>query len=87
MIILHVCNHFNSNIFNKGFKDVNIIYLAVSGTYPRHVDYITDGVSVIRGMVFSTTFNNISAISWWWPVFFMEKTRVPGENYRPDTSH
>ena len=86
MIILQVCNHFNVNIFNKSFNDIYIISLSVSGTCPRHVDYITDGVRV-RGMVFNATFNIISAISWWWSVLLMEKTRVPGENYRPVTSH
>jgi hypothetical protein len=33
-------------------------------------------------MVFSATFNNISAISWWL-VLLVEETRVPGENNRP----
>ena len=30
-------------------------------------------------MVFNTTFNNISVLSWQ-PVLFFEETRVPGEN-------
>jgi hypothetical protein len=33
-------------------------------------------------MVFITTFNNISVISWW-PVLLVEETGVPGENDRP----
>ena len=37
-------------------------------------------------MVFNTTFNNISAISWQ-SVLLVEETRVPGENHRPATSH
>ena len=37
-------------------------------------------------MVFNATFNNISAISCW-SVLLAEKTGVPGENYRPATSH
>jgi len=37
-------------------------------------------------MVFNTTFNNISAISWW-SVLLVEETRVPGENHRPAASH
>jgi len=37
-------------------------------------------------MVFKTTFNNISAISWW-SVLLVEETGVPGENYRPAASH
>ena len=35
-------------------------------------------------MEFNTTFNNISAISWWSVV--LEETGVPRENHRPDTS-
>ena len=34
-------------------------------------------------MVFNTTFNNISVISWW-SVSLVEETGVPGENHRPD---
>ena len=37
-------------------------------------------------MVFNTTFNNISVISWW-SVLFMEETGGPGENHRPVPSH
>ena len=33
-------------------------------------------------MVFNTTFNNISAISWM-SVLLGEETGVPGENHRP----
>jgi hypothetical protein len=33
-------------------------------------------------MVFNTTFNNISVISWW-SVLLVEETRIPGENHRP----
>jgi len=36
--------------------------------------------SVVRIMVFSTTFYNISAISWQ-SVLLVEETRVPGENH------
>ena len=32
-------------------------------------------------MVFNTTFNNISVISWW-SVLLVEVTGVPGENHR-----
>ena len=31
-------------------------------------------------MVFNTTFNNISVISWW-SFLLMEETGVPGENH------
>jgi hypothetical protein len=37
-------------------------------------------------MVFNTTFNNISAISWR-SVLLVEETGVLGENYRPVASH
>jgi hypothetical protein len=37
-------------------------------------------------MVFSDPFNNISVISWR-SVLLMKETGVPGENYRPATSH
>jgi energy-converting hydrogenase Eha subunit E len=37
-------------------------------------------------MVFNTTFNNISVISWR-SVLLVEETEVPGENHRPAASH
>jgi len=37
-------------------------------------------------MVFNTTFNNISVISWW-SVLLVEETGIHGENHRPVTSH
>jgi hypothetical protein len=37
-------------------------------------------------MVFNTTFNNISVISWW-SVFLVEETEILGENHRPAASH
>jgi hypothetical protein len=37
-------------------------------------------------MVFNTTFNNISVISWW-SVLLVEETGGPGENHRPVASH
>ena len=36
-------------------------------------------------MVFNSTFNNISAISWW--SVLLEETGVPGENNRHVASH
>jgi len=42
--------------------------------------------SLIRIMVFNSTFNNISAIKWR-SVLLVEETGVPGENYRPAASH
>ena len=49
-----------------------------------HSDFIQS--TRIRVMVFNTTFNNISVISWW-SVLFVEETWVPGENHRPDANH
>jgi len=40
----------------------------------------------VRVMVFNTTFNNISVISWW-SVLLVEETGAPGENHRPVTRH
>jgi len=37
---------------------------------------------MVRIMVLNSTFNNISAISWW-SVLLVEETGGPGENYRP----
>jgi hypothetical protein len=37
-------------------------------------------------MVFNTTFNNISVISWQ-SVLLVEETGIPGENHRPVASH
>ena len=37
-------------------------------------------------MVFNTTFNNITVISWQ-SVLLVEETGVPGENHRPVASH
>jgi hypothetical protein len=42
--------------------------------------------STDKDMVFNTTFNNISVISWR-PVLFVEETGVPGENGQPVASH
>ena len=36
----------------------------------------------VKVMVFNTTFNNISVISWQ-SVLLVEETGVPGENYQP----
>jgi hypothetical protein len=40
----------------------------------------------VRVMVFNTTFNNISATSWW-SVLLVEETGVPGEDHCAATSH
>ena len=40
----------------------------------------------VRVLVFNTTFNNISVISWW-PVLLVKETGVPVEKHRPVASH
>ena len=40
----------------------------------------------VRVMVFNTTFNNISVISWW-SVLLVEETGVPEENHWTATNH
>jgi hypothetical protein len=37
-------------------------------------------------MVFNTTFNSVSAISWW-SVLLVEETGVPVENHHPAANH
>ena len=37
-------------------------------------------------LVFNTTFNNISAISWW-SILLVEETEVPRKNHRPVASY
>ena len=48
--------------------------------------YVYMSVFRVRVMVFNTTFNNISVISWR-SVLLVEETGVPGENHRPAASH
>ena len=45
-----------------------------------------DFIVSVRVMVFYTTFNNISVISWR-PVLLVEETGVPGESHRPAAFH
>jgi len=40
----------------------------------------------VKVLVFSTTFNNIPAISWW-SVLLVEEAGVPGENQRHVVRH
>ena len=40
---------------------------------------------MVKVIVFKSTFNNISVISWQ-SVLLVEETRVPGENHRPVVS-
>ena len=48
--------------------------------------YILNGWLIDWFLVFNTTFNNISAISWR-PVLVMEEAGIPGENHRPWASY
>ena len=56
---------------------IKIQILLQSSSYLRWVRF---------NMVFKTTLNNISVISWL-SVLLVEETGVPGENYRPAVSH
>jgi hypothetical protein len=40
----------------------------------------------VRAMVFNTTFNNTSVISWWLAIL-LEETGKPGENPQPTASN
>ena len=50
-----------------------------------HMASLFIGMVWFRFMVFNTTFNNISVISWW-SVLLVEETGVPVENHRPVVS-
>jgi hypothetical protein len=54
--------------------------------YVQHVTQKSCLTIRFRFMVFNTTFNNISAISWL-SVLLVEEIGVPGENHLPATSH
>ena len=56
----------------------SIFYVNFSSKWP--------GLAIFGFMVFSTTFNNISAI-WWRSVLLVEETGVPRENHRPAGNH
>ena len=45
------------------------------------ISLIITGGGGVRVMVFNTTFNIISAVSWW-SVLLMEETGIPCENHR-----
>ena len=58
-------------------------------TWGEHANhFVIDTVQRCIGLfiVFNSTFNNISVISWW-SVFLVEETGVLKENHRPFTSH
>ena len=45
------------------------------------------GIESGGGYGVNATFNNISAISSWRSVLFVEETPIPKENHRPGASH
>ena len=51
------------------------------GTTARATGTNKRGYLWVRAMVFNTTFNDISIISWW-SVLLVEETGVPGENHQ-----
>ena len=68
------------NYQNKTCQDFITTYIKYDVMH-----YKLRGVSV-RAMMFSATFNKISAISWR-SLLLVEETGVPGENHRPVSSH
>ena len=55
-------------------------------TYKEYIDFNIWLCVLVGFMVFNTTFNNISVISWR-SVLLVEETREPGGNHQPATSH
>jgi hypothetical protein len=49
-------------------------------------EHLSKNIYSVRVMLFNTTFNNISALSWR-SVLLVEETGVSGENHRPVASH
>jgi hypothetical protein len=69
-------------------KQITYVYLTknVCEQYFDFWSLISDAFSWLVGfMVFNTTFNNISVISWW-SVLLVEETRGSGENHQPDVT-
>ena len=54
--------------------------------YIIYVILNTNETGLVWFIVFNSTFNNISVISWL-SVLSVEETGVPGENHRPVTSN
>ena len=67
-------------VFNIQKKEIQMITIYTYTTNCRFICLRRWNYMVVAySMVFNVTFNNISAISWWW-VLLVEETRVPGEN-------
>ena len=52
----------------------------------ERIEVVTLKSAIYRFMVFNTTFNKISGISWW-SVLLVEESGLPRENHRPVASH
>ena len=78
------------NVFyTKNLKDVSMKWGVINLNTPfNNWSCINTLVHtfMVRFMVFSTTFNNISAILWRW-VLLVEESGVPAENHWPAASH
>ena len=73
-------------VFTK--KNQNSFHKIILLQYPfvNHEYCNKEGGGGFKVMVYNTTFNNISVISWQ-SVLLVEETWVPGENHRPVASH
>jgi hypothetical protein len=66
----------------KAKKKIKLNYITLS--YKRVV--VAVNLGLVWFMVFNTTLNNISVISWR-SVLLVEETRVPRENHKPVAGH
>jgi hypothetical protein len=69
-----------------GLVELLILYACVQFYMHQASDYHLSSKTGWWFMVFSTTFNNISVISWR-SVLLVEETGVPRENHQPAASH
>jgi hypothetical protein len=92
LIVLLLVQTNDKSWMRNDFLNVNIIHYTLAYIYEvigerinTQEPYLCD---LVCGwiMMFNTTFNNISAISWR-SVLLVEETRVHGENHRPVASH
>ena len=87
--------HLAIELFDSAFhNDDSVIYNSIFipgsqeiiSTIPSNSAMVSRNMIRGRVMVFNSTFNNISVISWQ-SVLLVEETGVPGENHRPVASH
>jgi hypothetical protein len=81
--LLFSSENWNVHILFHAEKNWSLILIIV--WWGRRVWYFSHKSKFIWS-IFNVTFNNISVISWQL-VLLVEKTRGPGENHRPVTSH